>query len=187
MGEGEPRFRYEVLGPPGSCSRSLYPVTFATRSQTIYSPWPAKLALERCWLAWASRRRDVTGGIGENASEIRARICDEWAGLTIEPNQNAQTLGREAQISAADSKLQAWLIPTDEELRIARDAVRCILGERIPRRQLPGGLANSATVQLTTAEMTNNYARRHDPTALSAQLACAITAHFNHSPAMLTR
>ena len=50
----------------------------------------------------------------------------------IEPNQNAQTVGREGQISTADSRLQAWVIPTDEELLIALDTVRCILGEPHP-------------------------------------------------------
>ena len=66
--------------------------------------------------------------------EIRARICDglAWAGLAIEPNLNAQTVGKEGQISTADSRLQAWVIPTDEELLIARDTVRCILGEPHP-------------------------------------------------------
>src|SRR5271157_4454204 len=75
-----------------------------------------------------------TGGIGENSPEIRAGICEdlEWAGLTIDPNQNAQTIGREGQISSADSRLQAWVIPTDEELLIARDTVRCILDEPHP-------------------------------------------------------
>jgi len=75
-----------------------------------------------------------TGGIGENSPEIRAAICGglEWAGLTIDPNQNAQTIGREGQISSADSRLRAWVIPTDEELLIARDTVRCILGEPHP-------------------------------------------------------
>jgi len=75
-----------------------------------------------------------TGGIGEYSPEIRAGICEglEWAGLTIDPNQNAQTVGREGQISPADSRLQAWVIPTDEELLIARDTVRCILGEPHP-------------------------------------------------------
>jgi acetate kinase len=75
-----------------------------------------------------------TGGVGENAPEIRARICAglEWAGLTLDVDQNAQAIGRETQISSADSKLQAWVIPTDEELLIARDTVRCILGEPHP-------------------------------------------------------
>jgi acetate kinase len=75
-----------------------------------------------------------TGGIGENSSAIRARICDgmQWAGLTLNEELNRQTVGREGQISAAESTLHAWVIPTDEELLIARDTVRCVLGEPHP-------------------------------------------------------
>jgi acetate kinase len=75
-----------------------------------------------------------TGGIGENAPDVRARICEglQWAGLAIDADRNAQTVGREGQICTADSRLQAWVIPTDEELLIARDTVRCILGEPHP-------------------------------------------------------
>ena len=75
-----------------------------------------------------------TGGVGENAPEVRARICEglQWAGLTLDVDQNTQAIGKEVQISSADSRLQAWVIPTDEELLIARDTVRCILGEPHP-------------------------------------------------------
>jgi acetate kinase len=75
-----------------------------------------------------------TGGIGENAPEIRARICEglEWAGLKLDPERNAQTAGREGRISADDSRLSAYMIPTDEELLIARDTVRCVLHEPHP-------------------------------------------------------
>src|SRR2546429_8797903 len=70
-----------------------------------------------------------TGGIGENSPEIRARICHglEWAGLRLDDNRNKQTGGLESQISTHDSRLHAFVIPTDEELLIARDTVRCIL------------------------------------------------------------
>jgi acetate kinase len=75
-----------------------------------------------------------TGGIGENSPEVRARICTgmEWAGLRIDVARNQQTVGREGQISTDDSKLLAYAIPTDEELLIARDTVRVILGEPHP-------------------------------------------------------
>jgi acetate kinase len=75
-----------------------------------------------------------TGGIGENAPEIRARICSdlEWAGLRIDAAKNQETIGKEGVISAADAKLLAYAIPTDEELLIARDTVRVILGEPHP-------------------------------------------------------
>jgi len=72
-----------------------------------------------------------TGGIGENSPEVRARICAgmEWAGLHLDAAKNQQTVGREGAICTADSKLLAYAIPTDEELLIARDTVRVILGE----------------------------------------------------------
>jgi acetate kinase len=60
-----------------------------------------------------------TGGIGENASEIRRRICDAcvWLGLELDPQAND---GRTARISTATSRVSAWVIPTNEELMIAR-------------------------------------------------------------------
>jgi acetate kinase len=71
-----------------------------------------------------------TGGIGENSPDVRARICAEldWAGLILDPNKNEETVGREGTISAGNSKLLAYAIPTDEELLIARDTVRVIQG-----------------------------------------------------------
>jgi acetate kinase len=75
-----------------------------------------------------------TGGIGENSPEIRAHICEgmEWAGLKIDAAKNEQTVAREGLISTDDSKLAAYAIPTDEELLIARDTVRVILGQPHP-------------------------------------------------------
>ncbi len=75
-----------------------------------------------------------TGGIGENSPEIRAQICAgmEWAGLKIDHKKNQQTIGKEGLISSDSSRLAVYAIPTDEELLIARDTVRCILGEAHP-------------------------------------------------------
>ena len=76
-----------------------------------------------------------TGGIGENSPMIRGRICEGlgWAGLKLDQGRNEQMVARgEGQISTDDSTLNAWVIPTDEELLIARDTVRCILGEPHP-------------------------------------------------------
>jgi len=71
-----------------------------------------------------------TGGIGENSPDVRARICGgmEWARLQLDPAKNQATVGREGMISADDSKLLAYAIPSDDELLIARDTVRVILG-----------------------------------------------------------
>jgi acetate kinase len=75
-----------------------------------------------------------TGGIGENSSTIRARICEgfAWAGLSLDEDKNNKAVGQEGIISAEGSRLAAYVIPTDEELLIARDTVRCILGEPHP-------------------------------------------------------
>jgi len=75
-----------------------------------------------------------TGGIGENSPEIRAQICQgmEWAGLKLDHHKNQETIGKEGLISSEDSRLFVYAIPTDEELLIARDTVRCVLGEPHP-------------------------------------------------------
>jgi acetate kinase len=75
-----------------------------------------------------------TGGIGENSPQVRSRICEslEWAGLRLDEKKNQQMVGSEGLISTDDSSLHAYVIPTDEELVIARDTVRCILGEPHP-------------------------------------------------------
>lgn len=72
-----------------------------------------------------------TGGIGENQPEIRAQICEglEWAGLKLDHDRNGKASAFEGQISTIDSSLHAFVIPTDEELLIARDTVRCIQDE----------------------------------------------------------
>jgi acetate kinase len=76
-----------------------------------------------------------TGGIGENSAVARAGICEglEWAGLSLDAEKNQKTIGVEGVISREDSRLAAYVIPTDEELLIARDTARCILGEPNPQ------------------------------------------------------
>ena len=75
-----------------------------------------------------------TGGIGENSPAIRAQICQglEWAGLTLDEEKNRKLVGVEGLISGNTSRIVAFAIPTDEELLIARDTVRCVLGEPHP-------------------------------------------------------
>jgi acetate kinase len=72
-----------------------------------------------------------TGGIGENSAEVRSLICDglQWMGLELDEERNtARTNGGEGIISRDGSRLAAYIIPTDEELLIARDTVRCVRG-----------------------------------------------------------
>lgn len=68
------------------------------------------------------------GGIGENSPEIRARICEglETIGLKIDPARNSGIRGTEARISSNESSVEAWVIPTNEELLIAQDTASLI-------------------------------------------------------------
>ncbi len=65
-----------------------------------------------------------TGGIGENASSVRLGVCQdlEALGVKIDPEKNL-TRGEEVLISTPDSKVKVWIIPTNEELLIARDTL----------------------------------------------------------------
>jgi acetate kinase len=72
-----------------------------------------------------------TGGIGQNSPEVRAKICEglAWLGIQIDATRNAaHTSGREGQINAEESRVGVYVIPTNEELLIARDAVRVVSG-----------------------------------------------------------
>ncbi|WP_286800838.1 acetate/propionate family kinase [Oceanicaulis sp. UBA2681] len=61
------------------------------------------------------------GGVGENAQSLRSRICSgfEYLGLAIDEDANRAVRGDAARISAADSHVDVWMIPTDEEAVIA--------------------------------------------------------------------
>ena len=65
-----------------------------------------------------------TAGVGENQSHHRQVVCDylSFLGLKIDPELNEQmVLGKEGKISTPDSTIEVWVIPTNEELVIARD------------------------------------------------------------------
>jgi len=73
------------------------------------------------------------GGIGENSPEVRARVCAgmEWLGGTPDPSRNSGLIGSEGRIDADGSRVELWVIPTDEELLIARDTWRVVTGEEL--------------------------------------------------------
>lgn len=76
-----------------------------------------------------------TGGIGENSSEVRERICEglQWMGIELNDERNRVHInGREGLISNESSRVAVYVIPTDEELLIARDTVRCMLNASQP-------------------------------------------------------
>ena len=64
-----------------------------------------------------------TGGVGENAHRIRARVCDGlgWLGVTLDPAENAENA---RVISASSGRARVMVVPTNEELVIARAAAR---------------------------------------------------------------
>jgi acetate kinase len=67
-----------------------------------------------------------TGGIGENAVSIRSRVCRDAHWLGVELDEEANVKGG-PRISRKDSRVSAWVIPTDEELMIALHT-RSVLG-----------------------------------------------------------
>lgn len=79
------------------------------------------------------------GGIGENAPEIRAKICErmEWCGLKLDPHQNAKAIGVEPGsgicISEEKSPLTAFVVGTDEETLIAQETVNCLQARKRTR------------------------------------------------------
>lgn len=64
-----------------------------------------------------------TAGVGEHSPEIRARICNHlaWLGVKLDANLNAQNAQK---ISSIDSSISVWVIPTNEELVIAKESLR---------------------------------------------------------------
>ncbi|MBI3054929.1 MAG: acetate/propionate family kinase [Betaproteobacteria bacterium] len=69
------------------------------------------------------------GGVGENAAAVRAGILEglDWAGIRLDAAANAATTGREGRISAADSRIEAWVIPVDEARILAREALATVI------------------------------------------------------------
>ncbi|MBX3451631.1 MAG: acetate/propionate family kinase [Planctomycetaceae bacterium] len=71
-----------------------------------------------------------TGGIGENSTRVRHDSCSglEFAGVKLDPTLNTTAKG-EVRLSAADSKVQIWTIPTNEEIVVARQTASVISGK----------------------------------------------------------
>ena len=68
-----------------------------------------------------------TAGVGENDAGTRAAVSEYlgFLGVKIDPELNAQR-GKEMKISTPDSKVQVWVIPTNEELMIAQDTAELV-------------------------------------------------------------
>jgi acetate kinase len=73
-----------------------------------------------------------TGGIGENSARIRSSICTDlaFAGVSLDPKENDRHHeGKEGVVSCDASRIAVYVVPTNEELLIARDTVR-LIGEK---------------------------------------------------------
>ena len=72
------------------------------------------------------------GGIGENAPEVRTRICRsmEWCGISLNADRNRNAVGLRpgaaAKISTEDSKVAVYVVAADEETWIAKETARCV-------------------------------------------------------------
>jgi acetate kinase len=69
-----------------------------------------------------------TGGIGENASETRANVMKDmnYLGVDFDFEKNNGIRGKEAELTKENSKVKVWIIPTNEELVIARDTLEIV-------------------------------------------------------------
>lgn len=70
-----------------------------------------------------------SGGIGENSQLVRSSVCKnmEWAGIVLDADKNKSVpRGGESCISSADSKTQIWVIPTNEEIVVARQTAAAV-------------------------------------------------------------
>jgi acetate kinase len=72
-----------------------------------------------------------TGGIGENGADLRSQICVdlEELGIVLDTTENAAAQG-EVQINATSSRTQIWVVPTNEEIVVARKTVEVLEGNR---------------------------------------------------------
>ncbi len=68
-----------------------------------------------------------TGGIGENSTTMRDAVCRDlgWFGIALDPAKNAAAKG-EARIDADGSRVQLWIMPTNEEIIVARQSAKVL-------------------------------------------------------------
>ncbi len=68
------------------------------------------------------------GGVGENAPSVREKILSdmEWCGIQIDKLANAAAIGRESCISDQNSRIEIWVVPVDEAIILAKEAIAVI-------------------------------------------------------------
>lgn len=72
------------------------------------------------------------GGVGENSPAVREQILKdmEWCGIELDAQANNTVMGREAKISAANSKVDVWVVPVDEAVVLVQEAVTALNKQR---------------------------------------------------------
>lgn len=72
-----------------------------------------------------------TGGIGENGAQIRSAVCEglEELGISLDETRNAESRSTEVALQSESSRSQIWIIPTNEELIVARQTVAALQQE----------------------------------------------------------
>jgi acetate kinase len=73
-----------------------------------------------------------TAGVGENSAEVRALTCEnlEFMGIKIDTKKNMNAVGKETDISTDDAAVRTLVVPTNEELVIARDTHRIVAAKK---------------------------------------------------------
>jgi acetate kinase len=93
-----------------------------------------------------------TAGIGENRDKLRAAVCAnlDQLGILLDREKNDGTRATEAVISAENSPVKVMVIPTNEELVVAREVKRHLGHERaVDTSSIKSGLGNSAKILST--------------------------------------
>lgn len=121
-----------LLGMSGISSdmRELHAST-EPRAKAAVDFFSHRISREAASLAAAMEGFDAlvfTAGIGENDDIVRADVCKQlaWLGVEIDLEINAKRSGEPRKISTANSKIAVWIIPTNEEIMIARAAVKSV-------------------------------------------------------------
>ena len=73
------------------------------------------------------KKLKFAGGVGERGPDEREMICSylEWMGVKLDTEAN-KVKAEEKEISTPDSKVKVWIVPTEEELMIARDTANLV-------------------------------------------------------------
>ncbi len=68
------------------------------------------------------------GGVGENSAQVRVKILQdmEWIGVVLDSDRNKNAVGVEANVNAADSRIDVWVVPVDEASVMAREALEAV-------------------------------------------------------------